>query len=103
MRGSIAILVVLGLAGCDRVQIDYRAKFDQMEAANRQHPGMGPVEVETILGRGENIPHTHPDLAGGPPGIGRGADRWMRWEGEHEVLLVGYAGECVSSVVRLRR
>jgi hypothetical protein len=100
----------LTLVGCSRppasrltVSND-RQKFDEVEAASRTTPETVTAgAVEQILGPGESVPASHPDIAGGPPGTGDGVHRWSRWAFADEVLLVGYVNDTAASVVRLRR
>lgn len=82
---------------------NYKQKFDEVEEANRQNPGMSPSALEQILGPGEAVTAAHPDIANGPPGVGRDVEKWSRWERGHEVLFVGYIQDHASSVVRFRR
>lgn len=87
---------------------NYRQKFDQIEQTQQQRPGtLAPAAVEAILGPGQIVQSSHPDLAGPAFAGTNEVSRWTRWEYLHETLIVGYtaggAAESVSLTVRLRR
>ena len=103
----VATCVIVG--GCQKPNTilstaNYLQKFDEVEDANRAHPGdLTPTAVEAILGAGEAISAGDPDLASAPPGLMTVTMKWSRWAFQNEVLLVGYSDSRVATVVRLRR
>jgi hypothetical protein len=105
--GIVLLCVIAG--GCQQQNavlsaVNYRQKFDQVEAANRARPGdLALSDIETILGPGESILAGDADLANAPPGVTTGDLRWWRWAFGNEVLLAGFADSRAACVVRLRR
>jgi hypothetical protein len=107
-RWWFTVLVGLLAAGCAErnttlTAANFRAKFDEVEAAYRERPGrLMRADVEGILGPGETVAADDPELATLPP-VADAALAWTRWP-LAEVLLVGYAPDGrAATVVRVKR